>query len=147
MHPSIHQAKTLKQGSKYRSIWGKVVRAHGTNGVVRAKFRRNLPVRWWLPAFSSLFFPSLLLCLLCVCGWVGLLTEPGIELLFLVSESRGIWGSPPWGNGATRLVLLDPTLMDSAYTHRPHSINHHHNQQQPKALGGPVRVMLYPSTI
>ena len=41
----IYKAKTLKQGSKYRSIWGKVVRAHGTNGVVRAKFRRNLPVR------------------------------------------------------------------------------------------------------
>lgn len=42
----IYKAKTLKQGSKYRSIWGKVVRAHGTNGVVRAKFRRNLPVRF-----------------------------------------------------------------------------------------------------
>lgn len=45
----IYKAKTLKQGSKYRSIWGKVVRAHGTNGVVRAKFRRNLPVRFFSP--------------------------------------------------------------------------------------------------
>ena len=39
----IYKAKKEVKDSKYRCIWGKVVRAHGTNGGVRATFRRNLP--------------------------------------------------------------------------------------------------------
>ena len=39
----IYKAKTKQKGSNYRCIWGKVTRPHGNSGVVREKFRTNLP--------------------------------------------------------------------------------------------------------
>ena len=39
----IYKAKAAKSGSRFRVVWGKVCRSHGSNGVVRAKFRTNLP--------------------------------------------------------------------------------------------------------
>uniref|UniRef100_A0A6V2NSG2 Ribosomal protein L35Ae n=1 Tax=Ditylum brightwellii TaxID=49249 RepID=A0A6V2NSG2_9STRA len=32
-----------KNGSKFRVNWGRVCRAHGSNGVVRCRFARDLP--------------------------------------------------------------------------------------------------------
>ncbi|KAK2972222.1 hypothetical protein RJ640_014280, partial [Escallonia rubra] len=39
----IYKAKVKKNGSHYRCIWGKVIRPHDNNSVVRAKFKSNLP--------------------------------------------------------------------------------------------------------
>lgn len=39
----IYKAATNKNGTRYRCIWGKVYRPHGNSGVVRAKFKTNLP--------------------------------------------------------------------------------------------------------
>lgn len=54
----LYKAKTEQQGSKYRCIWGRITRAHGTNGVVRAKFARNLPPRAMGSRLRVMLYPS-----------------------------------------------------------------------------------------
>ncbi len=54
----IYKAKTLKQGTYFRCMWGKVTRAHGTTGAVRAKFRKNLPPSSLGASVRVMMYPS-----------------------------------------------------------------------------------------
>lgn len=41
----IYKAPTKKEGTKFRTIWGKICKPHGKQGVVVARFKPNLPAR------------------------------------------------------------------------------------------------------
>ncbi|KAF5834972.1 component of cytosolic 80S ribosome and 60S large subunit [Dunaliella salina] len=54
----IYKAKTQKQGTFFRCIWGKVTRQHGNTGAVRAKFRKNLPPSSLGGSVRVMLYPS-----------------------------------------------------------------------------------------
>lgn len=39
----VYKAKTIKKNTKFRTIWGRVARHHGNNGIVKVRFYKNLP--------------------------------------------------------------------------------------------------------
>merc|ERR1719410_2834205 len=56
----ITKAKTNggRNGNKYRVNWGRVCRAHGSNGVVQCRFRRNLPTFSFGKSVRVMLYPS-----------------------------------------------------------------------------------------
>ena len=54
----IYKAQNRRQGSKFRTIWGRVSRAHGKSGVVIARFSPNLPARAMGAAVRVMLYPN-----------------------------------------------------------------------------------------
>lgn len=54
----VYRAKREIAGSKVRVIWGRVTRPHGNNGVVKSKFRSNLPPHAFGASIRIMLYPS-----------------------------------------------------------------------------------------
>eukprot|EP00612_Vaucheria_litorea_P005121 CAMPEP_0171461594 /NCGR_PEP_ID=MMETSP0945-20130129/5976_1 /TAXON_ID=109269 /ORGANISM="Vaucheria litorea, Strain CCMP2940" /LENGTH=107 /DNA_ID=CAMNT_0011987965 /DNA_START=20 /DNA_END=343 /DNA_ORIENTATION=- len=54
----VYKAKSKKNGSKVRVIWGRLVAAHGNSGTFRARFRNNLPPKAMGSQVRVMLYPS-----------------------------------------------------------------------------------------
>lgn len=54
----IFKAKNTKRNTRFRVRWGKIVKSHGHNGLVRAQFAKNLPPRAMGSTLRVMLFPN-----------------------------------------------------------------------------------------
>ncbi|KAI9294908.1 ribosomal protein L35Ae [Neoconidiobolus thromboides FSU 785] len=54
----VYKAKTIKHGSRFRCIWGRITRSHGNSGKVKAKFTSNIPPAAFGERVRIMLYPS-----------------------------------------------------------------------------------------
>ena len=54
----IFKAANSLQGTKFRTIWGRIAKAHGEKGVVVARFSPNLPARAMGATIRVMMYPN-----------------------------------------------------------------------------------------
>ncbi|CAO3631161.1 unnamed protein product [Cunninghamella blakesleeana] len=54
----VYRAKREVNGSKTRIMWGVIQRSHGNGGVVKARFRKNLPPKSFGATVRVMLYPS-----------------------------------------------------------------------------------------
>ena len=54
----IYKAPTASNGTRFRTIWGKVTGAHGSIGGVKAKFQTNMPTKALGQPVRVMLYPS-----------------------------------------------------------------------------------------
>jgi len=54
----IYKAKSVRNNTKFRAIWGRIVKSHGNNGLVRAQFAKNLPPRAMGSILRVMLYPN-----------------------------------------------------------------------------------------
>ena len=54
----VYKAHNTVRNTKYRVIWGRVTKGHGSNGVVAARFSSNLPPRGMGNTLRVMLYPN-----------------------------------------------------------------------------------------
>jgi large subunit ribosomal protein L35Ae len=54
----IFKSKNVKRDTSYKAMWGKIYCSHGNNGLVRARFDRNLPPRSLGSTLRVMLYPN-----------------------------------------------------------------------------------------
>ena len=54
----VYKARTIKKNSKYRVIWGRIIKTHGNNGTVRAMFPKSLPPQAMGATLRVMLYPQ-----------------------------------------------------------------------------------------
>eukprot|EP00825_Cyclidium_porcatum_P036101 TRINITY_DN3796_c0_g1_i19.p1 TRINITY_DN3796_c0_g1~~TRINITY_DN3796_c0_g1_i19.p1 ORF type:complete len:170 (-),score=48.58 TRINITY_DN3796_c0_g1_i19:170-679(-) len=54
----VYKAHNQVKNTKFRTIWGRIGNAHGSNGIVRARFAHNLPPRAMGSILRVMLYPN-----------------------------------------------------------------------------------------